>query len=572
MEHPRQEILKILQRETSNQSIPIEEPTDRSLGDIAVPCFFLAKEMRKNPAQIAQELAQSINDAGLPDMIDNVEANGPYLNFFLHTPTVAAGVLTRIRDEKDSFGKGKGKDRKVLIESPSPNTNKPLHLGHLRNMLLGRCLKNILSFMGADAKIVNVVNDRGVHICKSMLAYERFGNEETPESAGRKPDHLVGDYYVMFSKAAQNDPDLKQEAQDMLLKWEQGDEKIHALWKMLNGWVLRGFRETYERLGFEIDEEEYESDLYTHGKEIILNALERDVFQRDEEGAVIADLTDVGLDTKVLLRPNGTSVYITQDIYLGKRRYDNHAFDEMIYVVGSEQQYHFRVLFELFRRLGYSFADACRHFAYGMVDLPEGKMKSREGTVIDTDTLLDEVEVMARDELSKRYTDLSEEELAKRTRQITHGAVSFYFLRYDPLKDFTYNPVESIAFEGETGPYVQYTHARICSIERKAQEKGVSPDERETFANLTEDESKRMIQLLYEFSGKLDESARKLDPSLLTRYLLDLSQAFNEFYHKYPILKEEPETAQDRLHLALAVRQVLQTGLGLLGIEAPERM
>ena len=563
MKEFKDEIIEVIKKATGLSEVNLEVPPDHTMGDFAFPCFSLARERKKNPKEIAEDLCKEIPVGGA---IRKVEVSGPYVNIFLDYVTIAEEILKKVRKEAENYGRVSGSTAKVIVETPSPNTNKPLHLGHLRNILLGLSISNVLRLTGREVHIVEAVNDRGVHICKSMLAYKRWGGGETPESVGKKSDHFVGDYYVMFSREAKKDPSLEQEAQDMLLKWEQGDPETVELWKQMNSWVLEGFRQTYERLGFAVEKQYFESETYKHGKDIVENNMQ--VFQKDEDGALIADLEDKGLGKKVVLRPNGTSVYITQDLYLAKKRQEDYDFDEMIYVVANEQKYHFEVLFELFRRLGFSFAGKCYHFAYGMVNLPDGKMKSREGTVVDIDDILDEVFNLTKSEIEARYADLDQVEKDHRAREIANAAVRFFFLKFDPLKDFAYNPKESISFEGETGPYVQYTHARICSILRKSDGIPVEIN----YKVYEEEESRLIIRMIAEFPDIIEESSRKLNPSLVTRYLLDLSQLCNEYYHKYPVLKAEDVIRDARLMLLDRSRQVISNGLEILGIKALERM
>ena len=555
--------------------IVLERPPDQEMGDYAYPCFPLAKVMRKSPNEIASELCKKITPE-ISQNIEKVEAKGPYLNFFVNKETVSENVLKEIQKKKEDYGKGRPKKEKILVETPGPNTNKPLHLGHLRNILLGTTIANILTHYGKEVHIVNVVNDRGVHICKSILAYQKLGEGDTPEKAGRKSDHFVGDYYVKYGKLEKADKEkTEKEVQEMLIAWEKGDKKVIKTWEKMNRWALDGFKETYKRLGLKIEKEYYESETYKFGKDIILDGLAKGIFEKDENGAIVLDLEDKGLGKKVLLRANGTTLYITQDLYMAKRRYEDFKFDGMVYVVGNEQDYHFKVLFEIFKRLGNKFWEKCYHFSYGMVELPEGKMKSREGTVIDTDDLIDSVVKIAKEEVKKRYKDLDESEVEERADAIAMAAIRFFFLKFDAVKNFVFNTKESLNFEGETGPYVQYTHARICSIIRKYLEESKEqnlPDKID-YSTLKEKEENHLIQLLSDFSFVVAESAEKYKPHLLCRYLLDLCQAFNEFYHKESVLQAESvELKGARLILIDSVRQVIANGLGLLNIVALEKM
>lgn len=554
----KKEVEKLLKKHVDNVMLEIPK---NNFGDYAFPCFDEAKRLKKNPNEIAKELSKKIK----ADFIEKIEVVGPYINFFVKKEVLADEVIDKILKEGDKYGSGLKRKEKVLIESPGPNTNKPLHLGHLRNILLGSSMQNILRFYGKDARIVNVVNDRGVHICKSMWAYMKFGDDKTPESEKMKPDHFVGDYYVRYAKEEKKNPEIEKEIQEMLVKWENGDKKTLALWKKMNKWALDGYAETYKRLNFKIEQEYLESDTYKHGREIILDGLKKGIFEKDETGAIIIDLEKKDLDKKVLLRANGTSVYITQDIYLAKKRYDDFKFDEMVYVVGNEQEYHFKVLFEIFKALKWAFGGKCRHFSYGMVELPEGKMKSREGNVVDTDELLDEMLKLSYDEVNARYPDLDKKEKAKRAEAIAMAAVRFFFLKFDPLRNFVFNPKESLAFEGETGPYLLYSYARASSILRKT--KGSKTKAKQT--SISEKE-KELIKKLNEFPGKVKEAAENLDTSAIATYAHKLSQTFNEFYHNCKVIGAEEEGF--RLKLVEAFRITLRNALNLLGMDVIEEM
>ncbi|MEA3399380.1 MAG: arginine--tRNA ligase, partial [Patescibacteria group bacterium] len=445
----------------------IEKPKDESFGDFAFPCFILSKEKKLSPDAIAQDIHNQFSSE-----LFSTTVAGPYLNIKIIDPLFIPNKILDIINSSKLIKQSQN-NKTVLVESPSPNTNKPLHLGHLRNILLGQSLVSLLKAIGSNAKIVNVINDRGVHICKSMLAYKLWGEGSTPESSGMKSDHFVGKWYVRFaeesSKSEKAKKELESQAQDMLILWEKQDSEVMALWDKMNEWAYIGWDETFKKLNFKIDKNYYESKTYQGGKDIILSALDEGLFEKSEDGAVIVDLSSKNLDKKVLLRSNGTSVYITQDINLAKIRYTDFKFDELIYVVGNEQEYHFKVLFEIFNILNFSFADSCSHFSYGMIELPEGKMKSREGNVIDTDDLLEQTISMAKEAVNERYSDIDNLELEKRSELIALGAIRFFFLKHDSLKNFVFDPKESLSFEGETGPYIQYTYARISSILRKSE-------------------------------------------------------------------------------------------------------
>ena len=564
----------------------IEVPPNSELGDYSMPCFIFAKELKKSPQNIALELKDKLTKINISEdhknfeLINNV---GAYLNFFVNKRAYSKNVLHKVYTEKYSYGSKPNTGKVVLIESPSPNTNKPLHIGHLRNMLLGQSIYNILKFIGKDPHIVNVVNDRGVHICKSMLAYEKFGMNETPEIAHKKSDHFVGDYYVKYGQLEKDNPNIEKEVQEMLIKWENNDPQIRALWAKMNSWAIKGFRETFKSLDFNIDKDYFESELYLHGKDIILKGLKEGIFEKDETLAVIANFENIGLGKKILLRANGTSIYITQDIYMAKKRFEEYNFEEMIYIVGNEQEYHFKILFEIFKKLGWKFGDKCYHFSYGMIELPEGKLKSREGKVIDTDNLLIEVKNICIDELKKRYENLTEDELNVRSQIISMSAIRFFFLKFDPLRNFVYNPKESLSFDGETGPYIEYSYARINSIFRKLKDKE-NIDIKDTeelnkyFQNinielLSEKNEFEIVKTMDKFPTVVIDAAKSFKPSMITHYLLELAQQFNEFYHSNQILSlEDKELIRVRIYLIYNIQIILKIGLNLLHIQEIDEM
>jgi len=566
--HIIEKIVDEIGSEGIDESI-IEVPPDPLLGDYAFPCFVLSKRLKKAPAQIAEYLTGKIK----PDeMIAEVKSFGPYLNFFVNKALMAGNVLEESKKAGNKYGhSGKGDGKTIVIEYPGPNTNKPLHLGHMRNMALGLSMSNILKSQGYEVKIVNINNDRGIHICKSMLAYKKWGMGKTPESEERKSDHFVGDYYVMFSKKA--DEALEQESKEMLLKWEKGDKEIRELWQKMNTWAFSGFKQTYKRFGLsEFDKEYYESETYEGGKKMVMGGLKKGLFKKNDDGAVIVDLEKEGLGEKVLLRSDGTSVYVTQDLYTAQLRHEEFNFDKMIYVVATEQNYHFKVLFTILEKLGHRWSEGCHHFAYGMVHLPEGRMKSREGTVVDADDLIEELENLAAEEIKKRHITLSEEETANRKRMISLGAIKFFLLKGDAIKDMTFNPEESISFEGDTGPYVQYTHARACSILRKAeQEIDVHFD-----ADASSLKKKSETALIHELSllpTKTADACEMYRPHIIAQSLLSISRSFNEFYHACPCIQEKDEKLRNaRLLLIDCTRQALANGLAMLGIDALEKM
>jgi arginyl-tRNA synthetase len=480
----------------------------------------------------------------------------------------------------------------ILVEYSSPNTNKPLHLGHIRNNLLGFSLYRILSACGHKVIKTNIVNDRGIHICKSMLAWQKFGNGETPESSGMKGDHLVGKYYVLFDKEyklqvealiqsgmpeneAKNNAQMMREAREMLLKWEAGDEEVVSLWKLMNSWVYAGFDETYKKLGVDFDKIYYESETYKLGKDIVLEALNRNILYRNEDTSIWADLSAEGLDQKLLLRSDGTAVYMTQDLGTAVVRHEEYKFNKNIYVVGNEQNYHFQVLRAILKRMGYSWADGLIHFSYGMVELPEGRMKSREGTVVDADDLIAEMQETARTvstELGK-LSNFSDDEKEEIFRKIGLGALKYYILKVDPKKNMTFNPSESIDFNGNTGPFIQYTYARIKSVFRKAEEMQIAINIESLNATGAGQKEMDLIKLLRQFPIIVSTAAKEYSPALIANYCYDLSKEFNQFYHDFTILGEEnPEIRNFRLLLSRVTSEILFEGMWLLGIEMPERM
>lgn len=473
----------------------------------------------------------------------------------------------------ENFGKLPSTGRRIMVEFSSPNTNKPLHLGHVRNNLLGSSVSNLLAAAGNDVIKTTLVNDRGVHICKSMYAWEKRFNGVTPESTGKKGDHLVGDCYVEFAKMEKENPAVMDDVHEMLVKWEEGDPQVRRLWEMMNEWVFAGFEQTYKALGITFDKTYYEHDTYLLGKELVQRGLDMGVFVKDPDGSVWCDLTADGLDRKLLLRSDGTSVYITQDLGTAERRFSEYKLDSHIYVVGDEQNYHFQVLKLILKKLGFDWADQIFHLSYGMVELPEGKMKSREGTVVDADDLIAKMydEAKATSEESGKLAELSEEEKDRLYSMIGLGALKYFILKVDPKKKMLFNPKESIDFNGNTGPFIQYTHARICSILRKAQQQGFStsmPDSAELSAKEI-----RLVKILSSYPQKVSEAASALSPALIANYCYDLAKEFNQYYHDTGILKEPDANLRSmRLALISALASVLRRGMNILGIELPERM
>lgn len=558
-------------------------------GQWTLVAFPLLKISRKNPEATAQEIGAYLQEHC--SLVEGIQIVKGFLNLSI-APAAWIEDFNAIRSDKTFGHKQATADAPfVMVEYSSPNTNKPLHLGHVRNNLLGYSIARILEASGNRVFKTNIVNDRGIHICKSMLAWQRWGNGATPESTGKKGDHLIGDFYVLFDKhykaeltALMNEGKTKEEAEAasplmadaraMLRRWEDGDEEIRSLWSTMNSWVYAGFDETYKRMGVSFDEIYYESETYLLGKEEVLRGLKEGKFVQDPDGSVWADFTDEGLDRKILLRSDGTSVYITQDIGTAKMRFDKHPIDKMVYVVGNEQEYHFKVLSLLLDRLGYAFGKGLVHFSYGMVELPDGKMKSREGTVVDADDLMDEMVATARAiaEEQGKGKDMPAEEAAEVARRVGLGSLKYFILKVDPRKNMTFNPKESIDFNGNTGSFIQYTYARIRSLLRKAEELGIALPE--TFAGLTiSTKEQELIAKVAEYADVVEEAARTYSPAVIANYVYDLVKEYNQFYHEFSILKEENEELRAfRLALSEVVARTIASGFSLLGIEMPERM
>ena len=559
-------------------------------GDLTLVVFPFLKISKKSPEETANDLGTELLKS--EPLIAKFNVIKGFLNLSIAHSYWVELLNSIISSEHYGITIPGANAPLVMVEYSSPNTNKPLHLGHIRNNLLGYSLCRILAANGNRVVKTNIVNDRGIHICKSMLAWQKWGNGETPESSGKKGDHLVGDYYVRFDKEyksqikeltatgmneeeAKKQAPLIQEAQEMLLKWEKNDPETVALWEMMNSWVYKGFDETYKRLGVSFDKIYYESQTYLDGKEKVLEGLKNGVFYQREDGSVWADLTSDGMDEKLLLRADGTSVYMTQDIGTAKQRFDEYPINKMVYVVGNEQNYHFQVLAILLDRLGFSWGKDLVHFSYGMVELPEGKMKSREGTVVDADDLVDEMIATAREtseELGK-LDGLSEEEIANIIRITGLGALKYFILKVDPRKNMTFNPKESIDFNGNTGPFIQYTYARIRSVLRKAAEMDIEiPEKLPSDIQISEKES-NLIQSIAGFANVVKEAGEQYSPALIANYVYDLVKEYNQFYHDFSILREENELLRVfRLRLSESISKVIKNAMGLLGIEVPERM
>ncbi|MDR2432953.1 MAG: arginine--tRNA ligase [Treponema sp.] len=570
-----------------------EAPPDPAMGDIGFPMFSYAKLLRKGPPQIAAQVCARLA-ADNADMGGSFEALGPYVNVRLDRASVTEAVLREVfAGGEFTFGRpGTLAGKKVMVEFSSPNTNKPLHLGHLRNDVLGESISRILAACGADVRKVCIINDRGIHICKSMLAYKEQGGGKTPESEGIKSDHFVGEWYVCFNRRLKKEIDelvqskgltkeeaeagapLLARAQELLRNWEAGDPETTALWKQMNSWAVEGMKKTYERTGVSFDQYYFESDTYLLGKDEVLKGLERGLFFREADGAAAVDLSAEKLDKKILLRGDGTSIYITQDIGTAIYRYKDWPFDQLIFVVGSEQQYHFKVLFILLDKLGFPWAKNLYHLSYGMVNLPEGKMKSREGTVVDADDLIDNLRDMALAEIKEKEREGEVGNPAEVAEKIAVGALHYYLLQAGPAKDMLFDPKESLSFNGNTGPYLQYMGARISSMLRKSEKngaphKGAFPD----CSLLTGDTEWELLKALAAYPAAASEAAASLDPSRLAAYLYGLSRSFSRFYHDCPILNAEtPELTAARLALSRAVALVLRDALDLVCIPFLEVM
>ncbi|WP_320978918.1 arginine--tRNA ligase [Bacteroides sp.] len=585
-------------QEVPEKMVQLQKTKKEFEGHLTLVVFPFLKMSKKGPEQTAQEIGEylKVNDPAVAAF--NVIKG--FLNLTIASATWIE-LLNEIQaDEQYGLVQVTDASPLVMIEYSSPNTNKPLHLGHVRNNLLGNALANIVAANGNKVVKTNIVNDRGIHICKSMLAWKKYGNGETPETSGKKGDHLVGDYYVSFDKhykaevkelmakftaqgmsddeakaKAEAESPLMQEAREMLVKWEAGDPEVRGLWEMMNNWVYAGFDETYKKMGVSFDKIYYESNTYLEGKEKVMEGLEKGFFYKKEDGSVWADLTAEGLDHKLLLRGDGTSVYMTQDIGTAKLRFADYPINKMIYVVGNEQNYHFQVLSILLDKLGFEWGKSLVHFSYGMVELPEGKMKSREGTVVDADDLMEEMIATAKEtsqELGK-LDGLTQEEADDIARIVGLGALKYFILKVDARKNMTFNPKESIDFNGNTGPFIQYTYARIQSVLRKAAESGITiPEQIPAGIELSEKEE-GLIQMVADFAAVVKQAGEDYSPSIIANYTYDLVKEYNQFYHDYSILREENEAVKVfRIALSANVAKVIRLGMNLLGIEVPFRM
>ncbi|MFH2000365.1 MAG: arginine--tRNA ligase [Planctomycetota bacterium] len=592
-------LLKIAIREEFQVEIQdplrLQAPPDPTLGDFAFACFPLAKALRMAPPAIASRLAPRLQSS---EILEAAQAAGPYLNLKVNKPFMAFSTLRAILDHPGDFGRcNAGGGARLLIEYSAPNTNKPQHLGHIRNNVLGISLTRLLDAAGYDVIPVNLINDRGVHICKSMLAYQKFGAGMTPAEAGKKGDHLVGDYYVRYDQeetrekaewlagrpgmdekeadeAFIRESKLYAEAQEMLRKWEAGDKEVRALWEKMNAWVYEGFDETYKRLGCSFKKVYYESETYRLGKALVEEGLDKGVFFRKGDGSIWIDLTQEKLDEKLVLRADGTSVYITQDLGTTQLKFEDFQMERAIWIVADEQIYHFQVLFAVLKKLGFKWADGCYHLPYGMVDLPEGKMKSRTGTVVDADNLMSELEQMEIEEIRSGEVPIAEEDIRPTAEIIAQGALKFFILKYLPKTRMTFDPKESISPFGFTGPYIQYAYVRIQGIFRKADSlPGADLHTPEIMGLLTHAEEIAVIRKLQDFPDEVRISAETYNPSKLCAYLFELAREYNRFFHELPVLKADTENLRcARLLLSEATAMVLKNGLALLGIDVPDRM
>ncbi len=568
-EKSAQAIAALYSADVTASSLQVSLTRKEFEGDYTLVTFPLLRISRKAPDVTGNEIGEWLKE-NVKEIASYNSVKG-FLNISL-SPLFWTETLAGIASDKD-FGQLPSSGKRIMVEFSSPNTNKPLHLGHIRNNLLGDSVSRILKACGNEVIKSTIVNDRGVHICKSMYAWEKLFNGATPESTGKKGDHLVGDCYVAYSQMEKEHPEVLEEVHNMLVKWEEGDPQVRALWEMMNGWVYAGFDQTYAALGITFDQVDHESETYLLGKELVQKGLEEGVFVKDPDGSVWCDLTADGLDRKLVLRGDGTSVYITQDLGTAERRFARYNLDSHVYVVGNEQDYHFQVLKLILAKLGFDWASRIYHLSYGMVELPEGKMKSREGTVVDADDLIESMyqEAKKTSEESGKLEDMSEEDKEALYRVIGLGALKYFIIKVDPKKTMLFNPKESIDFNGNTGPFIQYTHARICSILRKASTSwsaadvnpGVEPSAKEI----------RLVKLLNQYPSKVAEAGEALSPAVIANYSYELAKEFNQYYHETPILKESRENVlRYRLELIDTLARTLRHAMSLLGIHLPERM
>lgn len=583
------------QHALSEEEISLQPTRKDFAGSHTFVTFPYARLTRQSPQQTAELIGNYLKT--YTEVVKDFNVVKGFLNLELADSVWVQGLQSMVQTYQAGelpYGFQPSNGQKVMIEFSSPNTNKPLHLGHLRNNFLGFSMSQILQANGYEVRKVNIVNDRGIHICKSMLAYQKFGKGETPESSGLKGDHLVGKYYVEFDKHykaqvqeliaqgneeenAKKEAPLMKEAQEMLQDWEQGDAEVVALWNQMNDWVYTGFDATYEKIGVSFDQIYHESNTYLLGKDIVEQGVAQGVFYRKDDGSVWIDLSEEGLDEKLVLRGDGTSVYMTQDLGTAELRHQDWPFNKLVYVVGNEQNYHFKVLFSILKKLGRTYADGLYHLSYGMVDLPSGKMKSREGTVVDADDLIDEVigEARKKTEALGKIEGLTQTQAETLYQMLGLGAIKYFLLKVDPKKRMLFNPEESVQLQGDTAPFIQYTHARISAILQKARQENIDFTKTNAFSTLEkiQPEEQEVIELLTAFPQKIKQAGEDYAPSGIAQYVFDLAKAYNRFYSEVPIFSEEnPQILSFRIALSLAVAKTIQSGLGLLGIQAPEQM
>jgi len=546
------------------QDSDLAYPPEPEMGDLAFLCFRLSKQLKKPANIIAEELRKKIN---LTDLISSVKNVNGYLNFYINTNKFIPLVLNQIIREGKKYGNSDiGRKKKIMIEFSSPNTNKPLHLGHLRNIVIGWSVAQLLDAVGFKVIKTSLLNDRGIHICKGMLAYKKWGNGEKPTI---KPDHFVGKYYVLFEKKAKENPHLQKELLKLLNKLEKKSRSTILLWKKLNKWAEKGFKETYSVLDVTFDKTYRESEIYEKGKKVILRGLKKGIFKKDKNGAIIADLEKYGLPKKALLRADGTAIYVTQDIYLAILKFKEYKLEKSIYCVGNEQDLYLRQLFKILELLGYSWAKDCYHLSHGMVFLPEGKMKSREGKVVEADELILKLKTLVCREILARNPNIQKTELSKKCLEIALGALKYYLLQVEPSKNVYFDPQKSVSLVGKTGPYIQYAYARICSILRKAGSLSFSKID---YSCLNSKEEKELSILLAKFPLVVKKSAFDYNPAFLAQYFFELAEKFNLFYENFPVLPTDEKTKKARLLLISCTKIVLNKGLNLLGITTPDKM
>lgn len=551
----KKDILNIFKKIKINiKESDIITPPNPKMGDLSLPCFKLQKK--------AEYLKTKIKPFGL---ISKIEATGPYLNFFLNKTKLTELTLKQIIKEKQKYGNSNTKQKRIYIEYVSPNTNKPLHLGHLRNGFLGETISNLFETQGHKPIRGALNNDRGMGISKSMLIYQKYGKEDSPQKSGIKSDHFVGKYYVMYEKKARKNPDLEKELSKMLKKWEDGDKKTFALWKKMNNWALQGHKETYKKLGIKFDKEYFESNIYKEGKKLVEDGLKKKIFKRDKNGNIVAKFKN--MPDRVLLRTDGTSVYATNDLAYVKKVFKENKVNKFVYIVGNEQELYFKQLFEIFKQLKWKFD--VYHLNYGIVNLPEGRMKSREGTIVDADDLAEKMEIYAAKEIKTRHDFLKQEKTEKRAEKIALAALKYFMLDVGPKNNMTYNPRASLSFTGNTGPYLLYTYARISNILKKA---GNTRADKINFIYLKSDIEHQIVMLLANFENVLKKSSGNCDPSELTKYLYELAKNFSDFYRDNRVIDAEKNIREARLYFLNCIREVLKKGLHILGIEPIKEM